>query len=95
MIASGSSKRWSPITPGFTLAAQHFETRCPLGESSYTKASRVGFARLDHDGGARLYQIQFLKKGNKPGDWLWLEPTSGEQAEEVMAGLVVAHIFRL
>lgn len=60
VLASGSSPRWSPITPGFVLAPQRFNVGVPLttrgtvGSPSQT----IGLIRLDHSGGARSYRLE-------------------------------------
>lgn len=61
VIASGSSPRWSPITPGFTLAAQRFTLRAQLIEPDSVGWRVNGLLRLDHDGGAAIYRLMISK----------------------------------
>jgi hypothetical protein len=56
VIASGSSPRWSPITPDLAVPLPPITLHVP--QLPFEPAERsVGFARLDHDGGSRSYRI--------------------------------------
>lgn len=58
VLASGSSKNWSPITPGFTLNSEEILLRISRLPNVDVKGPRpVGLLRLDHDGESRLYGV--------------------------------------
>ena len=67
MIASGSHRTWSPITPGFNLVFPYVTLLISRLEQDYLSRRIVGLARLDHDGGSALYRIEYWGEGH-PGE---------------------------
>jgi hypothetical protein len=60
VIASGSSPRWSPLTPGYNLAAQEITVKIPPREVDALGGQRlVGLVRLDDDSGSSLWALHF------------------------------------
>jgi hypothetical protein len=64
VIASGSSRRWCPLTPGLTLAMQALPMRIPAAEFELRDGVLVGVARLDHDGGSDVATVA-IGRGQK------------------------------
>jgi hypothetical protein len=76
VIASGSCDFWSPITPGFTLVVPGFVVSTPVLEQDWLHTWRaIGLVRLDHSGGASIYQLRFS-----------VSPTPGLGLEQDAAG---------
>lgn len=65
VIASGSHRSWSPVTPGFRLVLPYFTLRTPNYERDGAGPRVVGVARIDHDGGARVYRIEYSRTGRE------------------------------
>lgn len=77
VISTGSSRFWSPMTPGFTLLGPGLLIETPQYESDYIFRPRVlGYARLDFDGGSKPYAL-LLKPSSSSSDWrISLDPYS-------------------
>ncbi|HLG71545.1 MAG TPA: hypothetical protein VK009_14060 [Chloroflexota bacterium] len=61
-VASGNSSRWSPIGPGYTFAFQQLTLKLRAYQQEDRKPAgrrHIGYVRLDHDGGTRLYSMRF------------------------------------
>jgi hypothetical protein len=60
VIASGTSSRWSPITPGLSLMLQGFTLLVRVDDQDFVGPPRgIGLIRLDSDGGATVYRLSF------------------------------------
>jgi hypothetical protein len=60
IVASGSSRLWSPITPKFRLPVQEIVIKIASLPGEYGLPDAFGAARLDHDGGSALYTFRCL-----------------------------------
>ncbi len=95
VLASGSSSRWSPITPGFTLLPEDLWLKTPLVELDSFESRCLGVARLDHDGGTRLYRVMLYWPAAEQASKLRLTPVEDDFREERNRGLVIPDIFQL
>jgi hypothetical protein len=94
-VASGSSKYWSPITPGFMLILEKLTIRTSFDADVDPFQSRdLGLARLDHDGGTKLYRIVLQFSAPRPADRIQLEALSEGQVPDRINGVRVSPVFR-
>lgn len=91
VVASGSSEVWSPLTPGFTLVHLGFRIRILTPAGGYLEDYLIGVARLDHDGGSRLYKMGFSNRFD-PQFTIKLSPMS-EDDQDSLADLRVPDLF--
>lgn len=58
VLSSGSTRRWSPITPGFQLVTQTLRITTPFyREMDLERPRPLGVVSLDHDGGSVSYVL--------------------------------------
>ena len=92
VVASGSSKFWSPITPGFTLMLPNLEMRIPIHEADATTSRPVALVRFDYDGGSAIYHLRFSRVGDL-GERIRLEKGLGELTDQLINGMPIPSLF--
>ena len=94
VVASGSHPGWSPVTPGFRLFLPEFTLRTPVWEQDNFTPRTVGIVRLDHDGGAAVYRIDY--RSTKPeGHRVYLVPGAGDPRSYLRSDLELHSLFAL
>lgn len=93
VIASGSSPLWSPMTPGFTLFLQQLQVSFPSRETDLGRVRPLGLAKLEYDGGSRLYRIEYHRSGAEQ-QRIRLTPDVTDLTPELLNGMPIPRVFR-
>ncbi len=64
VLSMGSSPRWSPITPGFQIAAQDFTLKITPRDQDIFSWAWKALVRLDYEGGAVLHRLEYKVREN-------------------------------
>lgn len=95
VVATGSSDQWSPLTPEFVLPLRPLTITISTPDQMKLPGQppwNIGLARLDHDGGSRLYMVNLYVHAPLA---LRLNPNLDELREQLGRGAVIPSVFNV